>query len=476
LQEQGFSPVIVLYDTLSGGRKSFDSTKNPEMKIYNCGLTVYDSAHIGHAKTIVFFDLLRRFLKMKGFQVKYVQNFTDVDDKIIQRANELGVSPSDVSERFINEYFRDFDSINVMRADSYPRATEMMDEIIEMVDMLIRKGAAYVTPSGVYLEVSKVYSYGKLSKTKPSELRAGARVEPDPEKKDPLDFALWKVYKDGPLWDSPWGKGRPGWHIECSAMVHKELGEPIEIHGGGEDLIFPHHENEIAQSETLFSVPLAKAWIHVGMLKLSGEKMSKSVGNVVSVAEFVRRWGPNTLRYYLLSNLYRRQLEYSANSLQKARENWRLIEAAKAITDSFPHVGMVNEKEDDSVIARTALVNFDRALSDDMNTPSALSELLKLSRLINTRFSAGLITGDRKGKVLEAFLRIYHTFGFAPASITEQQKKSVEMKVKERNELRRNGDFQQADQIRRELEGDGFALVDHKGGTLWYKSEYLLPG
>lgn len=432
---------------------------------------------MGHAKVIVFFDTLRRLLLRKGFRVRYVENFTDVDDKIIQRARELGISTTLLSERYIAEYFRDFGTLNVMKADSYPRATRNMADIIQLVDGLVKMGAAYVVPSGVYLDVGKVKSYGKLSKIKLSELRAGARVEPDPGKKDPLDFALWKIYDEEPLWDSPWGKGRPGWHIECSAMVHKELGEPIDIHGGGEDLIFPHHENEIAQSETLFSKPLSNLWLHVGMLKLSGEKMSKSLGNVIPVAEFVRRWGANTLRYYLLSGLYRRQLEYSINVLGKSRENWRIIESAKAISDRFPRIGTKGKgDQDDSNIVTSAILNFDSALSDDMNTPQALSELVKLSRLINLRFSSGRVDGDREESLSTGFNLLFDTLGFSKPSIPDEEAKSVEEKVTSRNELRKKGEFGRADQIRSELEKSGYALVDYPGGTLWYKSEYLLPG
>ncbi len=477
MERKGFSPRISLFDTMSGEKKTFDSTEQPTLKIYNCGLTVYDSPHVGHAKVIIFFDTLRRLLLRKGFRVRYVENFTDVDDKIIQRARELGISTTLLSERYIAEYFRDFGTLNVMKADSYPRATRIMADIIQLVDGLVKMGAAYVVPSGVYLDVGKVKSYGKLSKIKLSELRAGARVEPDPEKKDPLDFALWKIYDEEPLWDSPWGRGRPGWHIECSAMVHKELGEPIDIHGGGEDLIFPHHENEIAQSETLFSKPLSNLWLHVGMLRLSGEKMSKSLGNVIPIAEFVRRWGPNTLRYYLLSGLYRRQLEYSINVLQNSRENWRIVESAKAISDRFPRIG-TGEKgdQDDSSAVTSAILNFDSALSDDMNTPQALSELVKLSRLINLRFSSGQVDGDREESLSTGFNLLFDTLGFSKPSIPDEETKSVEERITSRNELRKRGEFGRADQIRSELERAGYALVDYPGGTLWYKSEYLLPG
>ncbi|MEK6929737.1 MAG: cysteine--tRNA ligase, partial [Thermoproteota archaeon] len=270
-----------LQDTLSNSEQMLDISK--KVKIYLCGVTVYDESHIGHARTIIVFDVLRKYLESKGIEVNFVQNFTDVDDKIINRAKLENTTAEQISSKYIQNYFSDFDGLNVKRATNYPKATEHIDDIEDFIKKLVEKGIAYVTKNGVYFSVSKFPQYGKLSKKKIDELQSGARIEVDEAKKDPLDFALWKFSDVKPFWDSPWGKGRPGWHIECSAMSIRYLGENFDIHGGGRDLIFPHHENEIAQSESFTSKQFAKIWMHVGMVTINGEKMSKSLGNIKSI-------------------------------------------------------------------------------------------------------------------------------------------------------------------------------------------------
>jgi cysteinyl-tRNA synthetase len=454
-------------DTLTRKKVSFDSTLDSDIRVYNCGLTVYDRAHIGHAKTIVFFDVLRRVLKLKGFRVRYVQNFTDVDDKIIERAKKLGTTPATVAELYIREYFEDFDSINVARADSYPRATECMSEILDMIRGLVTGGRAYVVKSGVYLDVTKVKGYGKLSRVRLEDLRAGSRVEPDPYKKDPLDFALWKFSDEEPSWESPWGRGRPGWHIECSAMVHKFLGEPVDIHGGGEDLLFPHHENEIAQTESLYGSPMAHLWLHVGLLRLEGEKMSKSVGNVVSVREFLKKWGPNILRFYLVSSLYRRQLSFSEASVEKVMENWRLIESAYACLERFPRLGDPALKAS----IELSLKRFDESISDDMNTPASLAELVGISRMVNSQFSRERLDSDHEGSLSNTFKTMYECFGFSAPILKEEDRLRIEAVVERRNELRRKGEYLESDRLRSSLAQERVILLDYKTGTVWYKSE-----
>lgn len=459
--ENWLSSTITLYDTMARKSTVFDSTEKKGMKIYLCGLTVYDRAHVGHARTIVFFDLLRRVLLAKGFSVKYVQNFTDVDDKIIDKAKRIGINPLELAQKYIKEYYSDFDSLNVMRPDFMPRATENIDQMIEMIKGLMEKGFAYKVESGVYMDVTKVKDYGKLSKIKMDELKSGARIEPDPYKKNPLDFALWKFYDEPPLWDSPWGKGRPGWHIECSAMVHRYLGEPIDIHGGGEDLLFPHHENEVAQSESLFSKKLSNVWVHVGMVKLEGEKMSKSLGNIVSVRDFMERFGPNLLRYYLLSTQYRKQIEFSDESISKVKQNWRLVEVAKATVDEYPKIGDRESAE----LSSSYVARFDAAIRDEMNTPVALAELVKLSRLVNSMLARGNYEGDKESNLSTNFNRLFSTLGFLVRELPAEEKIEVESLVQRRLKMREDGKYKEADEVRDSLRRRRIELIDHREGT-----------
>ncbi|MGI0010027.1 MAG: cysteine--tRNA ligase, partial [Nitrosopumilaceae archaeon] len=284
-------------------------------RIYVCGVTVYDESHIGHARTIIVFDTLRRFLESQGKKVQFIQNFTDVDDKIINRAKQENVLPLELSSKYISRYFEDFDRLNIKRADIHPKATEHIHDMIGLVQDLVEKKIAYVSKNGVYFSVLKFKEYGKLSKKKIDDLISGARIEVDETKNDPLDFALWKLESDEPKWKSPWGEGRPGWHIECSAMSLKYLGENFEIHGGGRDLIFPHHENEIAQSESHTGKTFAKIWMHTGMVTINGEKMSKSLGNIKSVDQVLKNWGPNVIRLFCISTHYSKPIDYSEELL-----------------------------------------------------------------------------------------------------------------------------------------------------------------
>ena len=303
-----------LQDTLTTVEQKLDITK--KIKIYLCGVTVYDESHIGHARTIIVFDVLRKYLESKKVEVDFVQNFTDVDDKIINRATKQNVTAEEISSKYIENYFRDFEQLNVKRATNYPKATEHIEDIIEFIKKLIDKEMAYVTKNGVYFAVSKFSEYGKLSKKKVDELQSGSRIQIDEAKNEPADFAVWKFSDVNPTWDSPWGRGRPGWHIECSVMSIKYLGESFDIHGGGRDLIFPHHENEIAQSEACTNLPFAKIWMHVGMVTISGEKMSKSLGNTKSIKHVLENWGPNVIRLFCLSGHYSKVIDYSEEMLK----------------------------------------------------------------------------------------------------------------------------------------------------------------
>ena len=295
-----------IYNRLNNEFEKVIPDKDNNIRIYLCGITTYDDCHIGHARTILVFDVLRRYLLYKGFRVIFVQNFTDIDDKIINRAKKEGITAEQISSRYIESYFEDFTKLNVLQADKYPKATEHFQEMINLVEGLVMKNYAYITSNGVYFRVKRFESYGKLSKKSVEELQSGARIEIDALKENPLDFALWKFSTDGPVWNSPWGKGRPGWHIECSAMALKYLGSRIDIHGGGQDLIFPHHENEVAQSEAFTHELFSKLWMHIGIVTLKTEKMSKSLGNIVSVKKAIEKWGANTLRLYLLTTHYHR--------------------------------------------------------------------------------------------------------------------------------------------------------------------------
>lgn len=457
------SGPVRLRDTLS--RELVEFRPPGVVRMYVCGMTVYDYAHIGHARTFVVFDVLYRLLKAKGFDVRYVQNFTDVDDKIIDRARELGVSPRELAERFIQETLEDFERLNLARPSLMPRATHHIQDMIDIISGLISKGYAYKTATGVYFDVSKFPGYGKLSRVKSEDLRAGARVEPDPSKRNPADFALWKFFGDEPSWDSPWGRGRPGWHIECSAMVLKHLGGEIEIHGGGADLIFPHHENEIAQTESLTGAPVAKAWVHVGLLNLREVKMAKSIGNVIRIRDAISWWGLNTLRLYLLSNHYRSPLEVNLEGLRKAYENWRLIEsAAYELVDNVPQ----SDSEDPQ--ARKLLVEFDSALSNDLNTPPAIKTLVKTSRYINRLSATGKLRGSSK-ELKHVFDTMMYIIGLRLPEITEEERVEVERLVTERSRYRREKRFREADEIRERLRRMGVELIDLPGGTKWRKVE-----
>lgn len=430
---------------------------------------MYDYCHIGHARTIVVFDVLRRLLKYKGFEVTYVQNFTDVDDRIIRRAKETGVTAQEVATKFISAYFKDFDALNVLRADRYPRATEFIAAMQEMIKGLIDKGFAYVTPTGVYFDVFKFLEYGKLSKRKIEELKAGARVEVDVTKKDPLDFALWKFTDDEPKYPSPWGEGRPGWHIECSTMVWKLLGETIDVHGGGEDLIFPHHENEIAQSESFTGRPLTRIWMHVGLLKLGKDKMSKSLGNIITIRDALPEWGPNTIRYFLLMAHYRNQLEFTEKGLKNAAENWRIIESA-----AYDLIQPYGVKEEPGLIkeAEEAFEAFGEALSHDLNTPKALMELVRLSKAIG-RVQARRNLGPKTAREVDAiFSKMLDMLGFKLPEVRDEERDEIEDLIERRSALRRKKRFKEADEIREVLKGKKILLVDIGEKTFWRKVEH----
>jgi len=447
-----------LTNTLSGRKEEFIPGGSP-VKMYVCGPTPYDSAHIGHAMSYIVFDVIRRYLEFRGYRVRHVQNFTDIDDKIIARAQRLGLDPLALAERYIAEYFADMDALNIKRAHVYPRATQEIPMIITIIQGLLRSGCAYVVDGDVYFRVAAKPDYGKLSKRTPDELLAGARVEIDPRKENPMDFALWKAAKPGePSWPSPWGPGRPGWHIECSAMSLRYLGEEIDIHGGGQDLIFPHHENERAQSEALTGrVPFVRYWVHNGLLQLGGEKMSKSLGNLITVLEALERYSADGLRVFILSSHYRRPLLFTEEAVQAAaRGAERLRFAARQPARGDAPLDF----DPDGFRAR-----FIEAMDDDLNTPEALAALFDLAREVNRAREAGQDIRPAQ----EVLLELAGVLGLrleTPAAELAARP-FIDLLVEVRSELRSRKLFDLSDRIRDRLRELGIILEDTPQGTVW---------
>ena len=447
-----------LYDTLSGQLHDFDSP-NGQVRMYVCGITPYSSSHIGHAMSAVSFDVVRRYLEFRGYDVRHVQNFTDIDDKMIAAANERGIEVSDLAYSNIQEYIDAMGALNVAPAHEYPRATQEIDKIVEIIHALIDKGYAYAVDGDVYFRVRRDDDYGKLSHRSIDDLLSGARVEIDERKEDVLDFALWKSQKpDEPAWDSPWGPGRPGWHIECTAMSIKYLGESIDIHGGGEDLVFPHHENEIAQSESFTDVqPFSRFWLHNGMLRLGVEKMSKSLGNIISLPEALDRFDPQALRLFFLSSHYRSPLFYSEEVVRsQERALQRLRGALRVDSGDGPEV------EPGSFHAR-----FVEAMDDDLNTPRALAALFDLAREINR----GRERGANVSPAQDTLLDLAAILGLDLSVSTDDAEASagpfIQLLVDLRSDLRADRQFDQADRIRDELADLGVTLEDTPAGTEW---------
>ncbi|WP_428327054.1 cysteine--tRNA ligase [Nitrosopumilus sp.] len=456
-----------LQDTLSNVEQELDISK--KVKIYLCGVTVYDESHIGHARTIIVFDVLRKYLEDKGIEIEFIQNFTDVDDKIINRAQTENTNAETISTRYIENYFKDFDGLNVKHATNYPKATEHIDDIIKFIEKLIVKQIAYVSKNGVYFAVSKFPEYGKLSKKKIGELESGARIEVDEAKNNPLDFAVWKFSEVEPVWDSPWGKGRPGWHIECSAMSTKYLGENFDIHGGGRDLIFPHHENEIAQSESFTGNQFAKIWMHVGMVTIDGEKMSKSIGNIKSIKHVLENWGPNIIRLFCLSGHYSKPIDYSEELLKENLTKWRQAETCYY---ELIHSDSENS-ENVTEIVQNLGSEFDKALEGDFNTHLALSAFFQLVKETN-RLAAEEKLGKEDARIIKPeFQRMLKILGLDIPEMTKELKQEIDTMITNREKFRQEKQFQEADQIRDKLNEMNVELIDHKGKTIWMKKENI---
>ena len=455
-------------DTLTNQKKELEFSD--KVRIYLCGVTVYDQSHIGHARTIIVFDTLRRFLEANGTQVELIQNFTDVDDKIINRAKEQGESASGLSTKYIQTYFEDSDRLNIRRATNYPKATEHIDDMINLIQNLVDKESAYVSKNGVYFRVSKFSEYGKLSKKKTEDLESGARIEVDESKESPLDFALWKFSDEQPNWESPWGKGRPGWHIECSAMSIKYLGKNFEIHGGGRDLIFPHHENEIAQSESFTSEQFAKIWMHAGMITINGEKMSKSVGNVKSINHVLESWGPNVARLFCISGHYSKPIDYTEDLLKENLIRLRQIETC------YYELRLAEESqetEDISSLLEESREKFDAALNDDFNTSLGLSVFFNMIKTINSLAAKEKITKKIAEQALPVLEYMLEVLGIEIQTVSDEEIESVFELINKRETLRGEKQFEEADKIRDQIAGLGISLIDHKNKTLWMKKEAI---
>ena len=459
-----------VYDTLSRTKKAFKPIFAEKVRLYVCGPTVYDKAHVGHAMSSLVFDMIRRYLEYRGFGVKHVMNYTDVDDKVIRRARELEIEPLALAQQHIAEYDKHLRDLNVLPAHVYPRVSEEMSQIVEMVKGLIERGRAYPLEGDVYFRVARDENYGKLSGRSIEDMQAGARLEIDERKEDPADFALWKAAKPGePSWDSPWGPGRPGWHIECSAMCLRHLGERIDIHGGGNDLVFPHHENEIAQTEGLTGQPFARYWVHNGMMQMGGEAMSKSTGNVYTIEAFLNQHDADTLRMLVYNSHYRSPGTFNESVVQQAERGLERLRGALRPASPSPD-GPPEAEEALAKKAATAHKEFEAAMDDDFNTPGALSHLFELVRAINQARDAG-VGASRLEEAQAKLAELAGVLGLRlEAGGDEKQEAApfISLLIELRKRLRREKQWELADWVRDRLASLGVVLEDGKDGTTWH--------
>jgi cysteinyl-tRNA synthetase len=465
--------ALKITNTLTGRKEGFEPLEPGRVRMYVCGPTVYSEAHIGHAMSAIIFDVIRRYLEYAGHEVTFVQNFTDIDDKIIQRAATLGIPPEELAERLIRDWLTETAALNIKPASIYPRATQEIDVIQEIIQGLINSGHAYAADGDVFYRVLSFPDYGKLSKRQIEEMLAGARVEVDPRKEHPMDFVLWKAAKPGePAWESPWGPGRPGWHIECSAMIIHHLGNAIDIHGGGSDLIFPHHENEIAQSEAfLGQAPWVRYWIHNGLLQLGHEKMSKSLGNLISIRELLERGGGEIFRFLVLSSHYRNPLTFTDESFEGAKRGLARLQGA---VRGFQPGAAPTQPPDHPLAeaAEAARQGFHHAMEDDFNTPVALAQLFDLAREINREEAAGTApeTVAYAQSVLKELAGVLGLTLREPERADEAIEPFVELLIAVRRDLRDRKQWDLADQIRSRLTELGIALEDTAQGTTWRRA------
>jgi cysteinyl-tRNA synthetase len=461
--------TLMIYNTMTRNKEPFETLEPGEVRMYVCGPTVYDKAHVGHAMSSIVFDVIRRYLEYKGFHVKHVMNYTDVEDKVIKRANELGMDPLELADGYLVEYEQHLQDLNVLPPIVTPRASEEIDSIISMVEGLVEGGYAYQINGDVYFRVVKDEDYGRLSRRRLEDMRAGIRLEIDTRKEEPADFALWKTVKPGePGWDSPWGQGRPGWHIECSAMILHHLGEQIDIHGGGNDLIFPHHENEIAQSESLTGKRFARYWVHNGMMQLGSEAMSKSTGNVLTVEEFLTHHEGDALRLIILNASYRSPLTFNEEVVQQSERAMERLRSA--LRPAIPSVD-VSPQVEASLMEKTLEVQegFEAAMDDDFNTSGALAHLFNLVRAINQARDAG-VGEEALGKAQSTLINLSGVLGLqleVDRAAKHEATAFIELLVEVRQELRQAKQWAISDLIRDRLVELGVILEDNNEGTIW---------
>ncbi|MDX8367590.1 cysteine--tRNA ligase [Cytobacillus sp. IB215665] len=460
---------IQIYNTLTRAKELFIPIEENKVTMYKCGPTVYNYIHIGNARPDIIYDTVRRYFEYRGYDVKYISNFTDVDDKIIKAANELGEDVPTVSERFIQAYFEDVSALGCKKADAHPRVTETMDIIIDFIQALINKGYAYESGGDVYYKTREFDGYGKLSHQSIDELRVGARIEVDEKKNDSIDFVLWKAAKEGEIsWESPWGLGRPGWHIECSAMVREYLGDTIDIHAGGQDLIFPHHENEIAQSEALTGKKLANYWMHNGYINIDNEKMSKSLGNFVLVHDIIKEHDPQVLRFFMLSVHYRNPINYNIELLQSAKSSLERLRTAYTNLKHRMNSSANLTTNDDEWIQNISQykVKFIEEMDDDFNTANAITVLFDLSKTANLY----LMEKNTSNQVIQRFILLFEeTFNVLGLTLENNEllDDEIEELIQQRIDARKNRDFALSDQIRDELKERNIILEDTAQGTRW---------
>lgn len=461
-----------IFNSMSGRKEEFVPLVDGNVSMYVCGPTVYDHGHLGHGRSAVNFDVIRKYLIYKGYKLKFVTNYTDIDDKMINRAEIMKITVRELAEKIIPEYGKDYEALGVAAGDVQPRATEYIDKIISIIKRLEEKGCTYVISDGVYFDIGNFPEYGKLSKQNLDELRSGARVEMKEEKKDPRDFVLWKFAKPGePKWESPWGEGRPGWHIECSAMSWALLGESIDIHGGGADLMFPHHECEIAQSESAFGVPFVKYWMHNGFIRIDNEKMSKSLNNFFTLKDIFAEYDPKAVRLLFLQTHYRSPIDFTKQLLTQAESSLRRIHDARNRLKRFIDKKNDAKMEDDdsgSGFVSEAKAAFIEAMDDDFETPRALAACFDLLKEINRRMDGDNLNAEAARAADELLIDIDRVLGIFKIN-EERIDDEVKILIEEREKARKNKNFAESDRIRDVLKEKGIVLEDTDKGTVWKK-------
>lgn len=458
-----------IYNTLTRKKEKFKPINEEEVKMYSCGPTVYNYFHIGNARPFIIFDTLRRYLEFKGYNVNFVQNFTDIDDKMIKKANEEGITVQELAQKYIDEYFEDAKGLGIGKATLYPKATENIDAIIEIIKKLEDKGFAYNVDGDVYFNTRKFEEYGKLSHQPIEDLELGSRIEIDSRKKDALDFVLWKKCKPGePHWVSPWGKGRPGWHIECSAMANKYLGETIDIHSGGQDLIFPHHENEIAQSEAANGKPFARYWMHNGFINVDNEKMSKSKGNFFTVRDIVKKFDYEVIRFFMLSAHYRSPINFSEKLLEQAKNGldriYTCIDNLEYLGENATKMELSDDEKEMAAKLQKLKGNFIKAMDDDLNTADAIAAIFDIVRESNSNIKA-----DSSKEIIKMAYSLLNELGKVLEIGTKRKEKNIDGEIQEliekRQKARKEKDWKEADEIRDKLKDMGITLEDTSQGV-----------